>query len=178
MLESKVKFQMMEDITNSTITMLMQIKITDNIKVLQTPQQINKAGGIQDINQVVKEEIMEVKQLTQIILILPNLQILIRMNLNQLIDIIIIKLYQKVKKIIKDKQEDLMLNSNNNNNNNITINIKNLKIMAIISLSEKHQMLIQIQISEIHKVKEYQEIIHLITMLKMSVKLLDNHKLH
>ena len=61
---------------------------------------------------------------------------------------------------------------------NITINIKNLKIMAIISLSEKHQMLIQIQISEIHKVKEYQVIIHLITMMKMTVKLLDNHKLH
>lgn len=65
-----------------------------------------------------------------------------------------------------------------NSSNNIIFNIKNHNTMVIISLSEKHQMLIQIQISEIHKVKEYQVIIHLITMMKMTVKLLDNHKLH
>jgi len=65
-----------------------------------------------------------------------------------------------------------------NNSNNITINIKNLSIMAIISLFVKHQMLIQIQISGILKVKECLVISHLISMLKMIVKLLDYHKLH
>jgi predicted XRE-type DNA-binding protein len=98
----------------------------------------------------------------------------IQMNLNQLIDIIIIKEYQKVKKIIKDKQEGLMLN----NSNNITINIKNLSIMVIISLFVKHQMLIQIQISEILKVKECLVINKLTNTLKMTVKLLDYLKLH
>lgn len=174
MLVSTVKFQMMVDITNSTIITLMQIKIIDSIKVLLVPQQINKAGEIQDISQVVKEEIMEVKQKIQIILILHNLLMSIQMNLNQLIDINIIKEYQKVRKITKDKQEGLMLS----NNNNITINIKNLSIMAIISLYVKHQMLIQIQISGILKVKECLVISHPISMLKMTVKLLDYHKLH
>lgn len=174
MLVSTVKFQMMVDIINSTIITLMQIKIIDSIKVLLVPQQINKAGEIQDTSQVVKEEIMEVKQKIQIILILHNLLMSIQMDLNQLIDINIIKEYQKVRKITKDKQEGLMLN----NSNNITINIKNLSIMAIISLFVKHQMLIQIQISGILKVKECLVINHLISMLKMNVKLLDYHKLH
>ena len=117
---------------------------------------------------------MVAKHKIQIILILPNLQILIQMNLNQLIDIIIIKVFQKVRKITKDKQEDLKVNSSNN----ITINTKNPNTMEIISLSVKHQMLIQIQTSEIHKGKEFQLIIHLITTQKMNEPLQDNHKLH
>lgn len=46
---------------------------------------------------------MEVKQKIQIILILHNLLMSIQMDLNQLIDINIIKEYQKVRKITKDK---------------------------------------------------------------------------
>ena len=46
---------------------------------------------------------MEAKQKIQIILILHNLLMSIQMNLNQLIDINIIKEYQKVRKTTKDK---------------------------------------------------------------------------